>query len=86
MGANQMGILTLDEAKGADVFWYESRCVYDSDFGRVGKLDGVTVAIERMGRSGFAFEDGRDYGSAWRCWNMKPTDEQRKAVPWKEVE
>ena len=25
-----------------------------------------------------------DYGLSWRCWSAKPTDEQRKAVPWKD--
>ena len=24
-----------------------------------------------------------EYGESWRCWNVRPTDEQRKAVPWK---
>lgn len=23
-----------------------------------------------------------DYGKDWRCWNTRPTDEQRKAVKW----
>lgn len=23
------------------------------------------------------------YGRLWRCWNKKPTDEQKKAVKWK---
>ena len=23
-----------------------------------------------------------DYGKTWRCWTSRPTDEQRKAVPW----
>ena len=23
-----------------------------------------------------------DYGKKWRCWTQRPTDEQRKAVPW----
>ena len=23
------------------------------------------------------------YGKKWRCWTAKPTEEQRKAVPWK---
>lgn len=22
------------------------------------------------------------YGKTWRCWNAKPTNEQRKATPW----
>lgn len=24
----------------------------------------------------------RDYGKTWRCWARRPTDEERKAVPW----
>ena len=24
------------------------------------------------------------YGKKWRCWTARPTDEQRKAVPWKD--
>ena len=23
-----------------------------------------------------------EYGKTWRCWNSKPTDEQREAVKW----
>ena len=22
------------------------------------------------------------YGKTWRCWTAKPTEEQRKAIPW----
>ena len=28
----------------------------------------------------------KDYGRTWRCWTDKPTDEQRKAEPWKDGE
>ena len=24
------------------------------------------------------------YGKTWRCWDIKPSDEQRKNTPWKE--
>lgn len=24
------------------------------------------------------------YGKTWRCWNIEPSDEQRKNTPWKE--
>ena len=27
-----------------------------------------------------------DYGINWRVWSARPTDEQRKAVPWKDGE
>lgn len=26
--------------------------------------------------------EGDEYGTAWRCWSARPTDEQRKAAPW----
>ena len=28
----------------------------------------------------------KNYGRKWRCWSAKPTEEQRKAEPWKEGE
>ena len=24
------------------------------------------------------------YGTLWRCWSSKPTDEQREATPWQD--
>ena len=26
----------------------------------------------------------KQYGKTWRCWTSRPTEEQRKAVPWDE--
>ena len=26
-----------------------------------------------------------EYGKTWRCWNMYPTEEERKAVGWNEM-
>ena len=78
-------VLTFDEAFDSDVVYYESRCIYDSGYGEIfGSNAGFGVKIERIGKSGFAFEDERDYGSAWRCWNVKPSEEQRKRELWKE--
>lgn len=40
------------------------------------------------GNFDFAITDGRkrlfdvDYGTIWRCWTSRPTDEQRRAVKW----
>ena len=78
-------LLSLDEALEADVFFYESRCVYDSDYGRASSVDGYAVSIQRMGLSGWAYEDPESYGSAWRCWDSRPEDKERKAVSWKEI-
>lgn len=27
-------------------------------------------------------ENWNEYGKTWRCWNYRPTDEQRKMVKW----
>ena len=34
----------------------------------------ITWARQTMGDSG--------YGKTWRCWQQRPTDEQREATPW----
>lgn len=26
--------------------------------------------------------EGDEYGTVWRCWSARPTEEQRKAEPW----
>lgn len=28
------------------------------------------------------FYSAQGFGTKWRCWTARPTDEQRKAVPW----
>ena len=77
-------LLTLEEAYDAEIVWYESRCVYDSAWGKLSPGDTkVSTAITRLGHNGWAYEDDRDYGSAWRCWSKHPSDEQRKATKWK---
>ena len=80
-------ILTLEEACNADIFWYEHKNrVYSPEYGRFSSWEGQSIAIVRLGESGYAFEDPRSYGSWWRCWDKKPTEEVRKATPWEEHE
>ena len=44
----------------------------------------VLVGIDFVGfPGGFANADFNDYGSRWRAWAHKPTDEERKAAEWK---
>lgn len=38
----------------------------------------VNIAVEDN------YENWSTYGKTWRMWNEIPTDEQRKAVPWKD--
>lgn len=78
-------VLTLDEIFAVDILWYESRNGHTSEWGRV--TDGYgpsTVQIKRLGISQ-TYEDDREYGATWRCWNWKPSKEQRKATAWREI-
>ena len=77
-------ILSLEEALDADVFWYESHSVYTSEYGRVNSVDGMSVAIARINFTGWAYEDLRRYEISWRCWDKRPTDQERKSAPWKD--
>ena len=83
-------VLTLEELKaycteGADAapLWYE-----DKDNGDVSRwmvIDlpelafGSTATVKRLLNSQF-FEPA--YGEKWRCWLRKPTDAERREMPW----
>lgn len=78
-------LLTLDEAYNADIVFYESNGTSGSEYGRL--TPGSTkysTGIRRICYSGYAYEDDREYGSSWRCWNVKPSDKQSKNTPWRE--
>lgn len=38
----------------------------------------TSIVLERQTRG------DKEYGKTWRCWNTRPTDEQRDATPWNE--
>jgi len=76
-------LLTLNEAIDADILWYESYYGQMSEYGVIGGIDSASVTIYRLGRQN-DHADARDYGVSWRCWDKKPTDEERKSVAWLE--
>lgn len=80
-------VLTLEEACVQDVCWLEWR-----------KRGRKPVACRVIMRKDYAgqplpcvyrfFEEPtgyskKNYGKDWRCWTQRPTDEQRRATPWK---
>lgn len=84
-------VMTLEEVKNAEnaaePFWCEFNdrdlCSYGS--WRTGwheKTFGMEPqhCIENYFERAIVGES--EYGSEWRCWTSKPTDEQRKAVKW----
>ena len=78
--AQQPRVMTLEEVLGGDECWLESRndiCGYGD---AVLIRDGEFVDFYRP-RNINTF-DFYGYGSSWRCWTSRPTDEQRKAKKW----
>lgn len=76
--------LTLMEACGAEVCWIEKRVqqVITVCKVRLYSEDDYSAFINYM--LPYANENipTREYGKKWRCWNVRPTDAQRKAVKW----
>lgn len=77
-------LLTLEEA-------LEDESVYVEFKGSVGTIQAwclfdkgekVTINAEPMWHCSF-YRD--DYMVTWRCWNKRPTAEQREQTPWKET-
>ena len=84
--ANNPRVLDYDELFKEETFslWYEDKehllllhvaCV-DGEYEDMH----VNVAVEDN------HENWSTYGKTWRMWNTLPTEEQRKAVPWKDGE
>lgn len=48
------------------------------------EMDGSKILFEFSGIGGGSKQNEKDYGSLWRCWLRKPTDEERKNTPWEE--
>lgn len=79
--------LTLEEAMegkepGVCAEYRVPGCIFyafvsDSEF------DGM-CSIESIGRSTPCIAIIADYGKEWRCWAMKPTDEEREAAKWED--
>lgn len=75
-------VLGLDEIYDADILWYESEWQHESEWGRAFAGDAATcVRIVRLGQIQ-TYEAEDDYGVTWRCWDRKPSPNQRKAQAW----
>ena len=82
-------ILTLDEIDSNPEhrkeyfveFNYYQEYMDDNGYCRVSaNSDGIMVTIWMTKH--VLTEDIRDYNKTWRCWSMRPTDEQREVVKW----
>lgn len=79
-------VLTLEEIRSGtvEVVWLE-----DADKPNV--IPGIWFRLSNEGGDeavdihvvdGFVGARLEVYGKLWRCWTARPTEEQRKAVPW----
>ena len=83
-------VLTVDQLEDAldTVVWLETPV--SENF-----ADGYSLIMAYSHKYGYMFFDSpfgdnpsqdrleySEYGKSWRCWDKRPTDEQRKAVKW----
>ena len=83
--AQEPRVMTLEEAQGEDEVWFEFR---PSNVGRYADCymhdTGDRTRVYFTGKSVMSLFENADYGTTWRCWTAKPTEEQRKEVKWDE--
>lgn len=79
--------LTFDDAVASSAVWLEVHA--QNDVPRVCEVyidtdvDGRTYAsVMLMGNARRAMLIIEHYGSSWRCWRHKPTDEERRNAKW----
>lgn len=90
--AQEPRVLTLEEVRGSlkQPIWKEVCSSHKYLYtGWVLAYDIQTGQGITGTRLGMAEPSGRvvwyrleDYGTKWRCWDKRPTEEQREAVPW----
>ena len=95
----QPRLLTIEEIEEAidTVVWIESKFEFENAFENTSDNYALILFYSRPHKEigvHFVTTDHGDYirlpyeqnGKKWRVWNKRPTDEQRKAVPWKDGE
>lgn len=86
-----MTLAEVEKSKDKDVF-VEVRYVpsENCDFPAYGAVFASTIDKEQPTYGHIWFykhiEEKERYGEWWRCWTARPTEEQRKAEPWKDGE
>ena len=74
-------VMTLEEACGADVCWFEQvgnpiECAVVRDYG-----EGMANARLLQSWRDCVYPEHL-YGEMWRCWTARPTEAQREAEAW----
>ena len=83
-------VMTLEEVKNASVVWLEPIHI-DLEVDMPIWFDGWAEPVDssecRINLYDFGNEvpvetEYSEYGKTWRCWTSRPTEEQKKEVPW----
>ena len=76
--------MTLENVKPGEVLFIEF--FNQPDIERVEIVEGFAPNLvgyyEEFSRSGRHNVDEISYGQYWRCWESRPTEEEREAAPW----
>ena len=90
----EVRVMTLDQLEGAldTVVWLETPVSENL-------ADGYSLIMAYSHVYGYMFFDSpfgdnpsqdrleySEYGRSWRCWDRRPSEEQRKAAKWNEID
>ena len=79
-------VLALSEINKNSFVWYENKTYSKLFPALVAYCQSITlhyfIVEDILFDVGTYMPENVHYGKSWRCWNYKPTDEQRKAVKW----
>lgn len=83
-------VMTLEEVEDAlDTVVWVDRPLFDNTSNEYALIDAYSRKTQMVElRYPFSDKEYREradyaaYGKNWRCWNARPTDEQREAVKW----
>ena len=85
--AQEPRVLTMEEVRDEAEYMYLEKysktgsdlyeCAIPGDWDRYG----IELLMSEYDAARLRWSD---YGKTWRCWSSRPTDEQRKAIPWQE--
>ena len=87
--AQEPHVMTLEEVRNAynSPMWFESKGAFRGQKGFWCLHLGVSPSfhIRLMPTIGEQSTELSltNYGTVWRCWDRRPTDEQREATPWR---
>lgn len=84
--AQEPRVLILSEINKNSFVWYENKTCSRLFPALVADCQSITrhkfIVEDVFFDVGTYMPEDVHYGKSWRCWNYKPTDEQRKAVKW----